>query len=279
MKSAHPEPQLPVSHPEPVAYDKDGRPLYAHPPQQQPPQFTPDTSDSHYATPHQPVQPIAGAGEAPPKPQVVYLARPHEPVKPHISEAVQKKHEDSKRYYPHLNLSDGEYVISAIRRHPIGLLGIWSVTAVGVVAVLGSIPFVTEAATTTFSAVSDGPNTMLVLMLCMTAILIFLGGVIATIVYNANRFFLTNESVMQHIQTSLFSKKEQTISLANIEDASFRQQGIIQHLLGYGSLRLSTEGDETTYRFNYVAHPQKQVTLLNDAVEAFKNGRPFGGDD
>ena len=63
----------------------------------------------------------------PQQPQVVYMARPHEPVTPHLSDAVMKKHEESKRLYPVLNLSAGEYVISAIRRHPIGLFSIWAV--------------------------------------------------------------------------------------------------------------------------------------------------------
>lgn len=39
-------------------------------------------------------------------------------------------------------------------------------------------------------------------------------------------------------------------------------------------IRLSTEGEETTYRFNYVANPKRQTAILNNAVEAFKNGRP-----
>jgi hypothetical protein len=70
-------------------------------------------------------------------------------------------------------------------------------------------------------------------------------------------------------------RKEQTVSLANIEDASFDQHGIIQTVLNYGSIRLSTEGDETTYRFTYVSNPKKQIEILNNAVESFKNGRPI----
>jgi peptidoglycan biosynthesis protein MviN/MurJ (putative lipid II flippase) len=49
-------------------------------------------------------------------------------------------------------------------------------------------------------------------------------------VYVNNTFFLTNESVIQEIQVSLFSKHEQTVSLQNIEDASYRQQGLMQTL-------------------------------------------------
>lgn len=233
--------------PQPVVYDQNGNPLYAHPPVQQP-------ESSH---------------------QVVQMVRPIEPAQPHLSEKAKQRHEESKKNYPLLNLSEGEYVISAIQRHPVGLISIWGVAGAGILIAFLFIPFV-------ISNMADASGTpMLALMMLMLAALFFLGGVIATVVYNANRFFLTNESVTQHIQTSLFSKKEQTISLANIEDASFKQSGIVQHLIGYGSLRLSTEGDETTYRFNYVSNPQRQVTLLNDAVEAFKNGRPVGldGDD
>lgn len=210
---------------------------------------------------------------------MVYMARPLEPQKPHISDTVRQKHEYSKRHFPHLNLSDGEYVISAIRRHPIGLLAIWGLVLPLVAVILGSIPVILGAAADLGADVEGVSGTYLLLALCALAILVFFGGVVATIIYNANRFFLTNESVVQHIQTGLFSRKEQTISLVNIEDASFRQHGMLQHILGYGSLRLSTEGDETTYRFNFVAHPHRQIVLLNDAVEAFKNGRPFGNDD
>ena len=43
-------------------------------------------------------------------------------------------------------------------------------------------------------------------------------------------------------------------------------------------MRLSTEGEETTYRFNYVEDPKAQVATVNNAVEAFKNGRPVGAE-
>jgi len=115
-------------------------------------------------------------------------------------------------------------------------------------------------------------NIFLVLLLVMLAIGI--GGSIAVWVYMQNHFYLTNESVVQEIQHSLFSRHEQTVSLGSIEDASFKQTGILQLMLDYGTVRLSTEGEETTYRFAYVARPRHHVAVLNNAIEAFKNGRP-----
>ncbi len=108
----------------------------------------------------------------------------------------------------------------------------------------------------------------------LVSFFIFAGAMIATYIYNANRFYLTNESVVQEIMIGIFNRHEQTVSLANIEDASFYKQGIFSYFFDFGTIRLSTEGDETTYRFSYVANPKRQIAILNNAVEAFKNGRP-----
>lgn len=246
----------PTSQPKPVAYTPDGQPLYTHPP---------TTTQG----------PVAEGAQ----PQVVYMTRSVNPHQQDVPEEIKQKHEASLRAYPHLNLSDGEFVISAVKRHPIGLLSIWGVVVIGVVAIfLGTAYLLANTGamfgrTLSPSALMSGGLVML-----LAAVLFVLGGIIATVVYQANRFYLTNESVIQHIQTSLFSKKNQTISLANIEDASYRQRGILQTILNYGSIRLSTEGEETTYRFNFVASPAREVDTLNNAVESFKNYRPVGED-
>lgn len=240
---------------QPIAYDKDGRPLYAHPP---------------VTAPAQP------AGQ--PMPQVVHLSRAVNPVEPEISPAIKAKHEESMRLFPQLNLSDAEYVISAVRRHPIGLffpLGITIFLIALVASIIINYPIMAPA----LGLEGFLPYESFSLFGILLIILFGIGGYIAVWVYLNNKFFLTNESVIQEIQHSLFSKHEQTVSLQNIEDASFLQHGLIQSMLNYGSIRLSTEGDETTYRFHYVSNPKEQIAILNNAVEAFKNGRPVSDSD
>jgi uncharacterized membrane protein YdbT with pleckstrin-like domain len=234
----------------PVAYDSQGRPLYAHPPTEEP-------------------ETIA--------PQQVHFSRATDPVKPEISETTKAKHDESIRQYPQLNLSESEFIISAVRRHPIGLFIPTLLAAFLIIIVLvgmAAYPGIANSieVSNPGATIPGVGDIMLVgsLLLALFAI----GGYVAVWVYLNNKFFLTNESVIQEIQTSLFSKNEQTVSLSNIEDASFTQKGIIQTLLDYGSIRLSTQGDETTYRFQYVSNPKRQIALLNNAVEAFKNGRP-----
>jgi membrane protein YdbS with pleckstrin-like domain len=209
------------------------------------------------------------------QPQVVYMTRPLEPSRQPMSPEIQQKHEESKRAYPNLNLSQGEYIISAVKRHPIGLISIWIVTFVIILslcAVVGVIAAVTRSS-------NFGGNSIPIMYLAIPAVLVsmivLMFGFISSWIYRGNRFYLTNESVIQHIQTSLFSQREQTISLANIEDASFSQDGIMSHIFNYGLIRLSTQGDETTYRFTLASSPQQQIALLNNAVEDFKNVRPM----
>ncbi len=233
---------------QPVAYDANGNPLYAHPPQTLPQQEK--------------------------APQVVHIERSVEPQKPEISPELKKKHEESVRKYPQLNLSEGEYVVSAVRRHPIGMI----LPIVGAALLI----IITFFGLLNYSALSEAVRMPsygeTLLFATVFVVLCTLVAYVAVWVYRNNKFFLTNESVIQELQFTPLSKHEQTVSLADVEDASFRQDGILAHLFGYGSIRLSTEGDETTYQFSFVADPKREIATLNNAVEAFKGGRSFTKD-
>lgn len=274
MKSQRPA----TNQPEPVAYDVDGRPLYHHPP------TTPANTPSSHVT----AQPESYDGHNfDPKiraqyanePKVVHTTRQIEPDVPKVSDELKQRHEKSRQRYPFLNLSEGEYVMMSIRRHPIGLFIPISITAV-LVTFFVSFAFLfpdiyNDSASGAVDTLFD-VNAMVGFFL-IAALLSAVGGFVAVWVYLQNQFFLTNESVIQEIQHSLFSRHEQTVSLGSIEDASFKQGGILQLIFDYGTIRLSTEGEETTYRFAYVSRPKKQVAIVNNAVEAFKNGRPVDG--
>jgi hypothetical protein len=209
---------------------------------------------------------------------LVQVSRSMDPLQPAISERVMQRHEESLRQFPNLNLSPGEFVLSAVRRHPIGLIRIWIFTGLFIATIFTMVALFTGGGGESSLAVSGDIKLLMYVGAVFMSAVFLLGALVATYVYNSNRFYLTNESVIQEIQISPFSRNEQTVSLVNIEDASYRQNGIIPTLFNYGSIRLSTEGDETTYRFNYVSNPKYQISLLNNAVEAFKNGRPVIND-
>lgn len=206
---------------------------------------------------------------------VVHLTRSMNPEKPTLSDEIIQKHERSVRMYPNLNLSEGEYVITSVRRHPIGLIAPQAIGAV-LLAIMITVMTTYGEVSESFSMYGGVSTTPFVVVIAfLFSIAIIIGMVTTAFVYLNNKFYLTNESVIQEIRHSLLSKHEQTVSLANIEDASYTKKGLLQYAFDYGNVRLSTEGEETTYRFSYVANPKGHVDRLNNVVEAFKNGRPI----
>ncbi len=250
---------------QPVAYDVDGEPLYTRPENGsevnngEQPAGAVDTPLTHSS--HQPHQ-------------FVHVARAVDPVEVEIPAEVKRRHEESVQRFPDLNLSPHEYVVASVPRHSIGIL-IPAFTTSLCVALVLSIVFNYSYIADVIGLPASGMASI-ILIGCLLALLFLIGGYAALWVYLKNRLVLTNESIIQEIQMGLFTHKEQTVSLANIEDASYNQVGPVQTILDYGSIRLSTEGDETTYSFSYVAKPKYYIAILNNAVEAFKNGRPVG---
>jgi hypothetical protein len=239
----------------PVAYDTEGRPLYLHPPEE-----TQKLDDG--ITAHDEVA-------------VVQVTRTSDPVAVSVSPEMQARNEESKKKYPFLNLSAGEYVVLEVKRTifaPIVIV-LATTTAVCLTALIwwyvmvhpgSQVPIVNPEAASSVSMFALG-----------MAVLLSIFGWVAYIVFYGNKFFLTNESVIQEIQTALLAQKEQTINLENIKDASFTQRGIVPTLLNYGVLHLSTEGDEQEYRFSYVNNPKQQIAIINNVIEAVKYGRPI----
>ena len=266
---------------QPVAYDADGRPLYHPPPQTGRPAPVVAQTNSHVTTRPE----IIDGENFDPRlrsqyanePQVVHVAREIDPKPFTISDELKRKHEKSVQQYPNLNLSDGEYVILDIKRHPIGMLIPAIVSIFLVVIIMIFVLFYPSIARDSILPIMPSVTDIFGVAMLLIG-LVVLGGAVALWIYLQNQFFMTNESVIQEIQESLFSRREQTVSLGSIEDASFRQSGIIQTIFNYGTIRLSTEGEETTYRFHFVANPREQIAIINNAIEDFKNGRPVYDD-
>lgn len=206
----------------------------------------------------------------------VHIARSMEPTEPELSEATTIKHERSLQAFPELNLSRGEYVVLCIMKHRISLVVPMGALLLALVILLFAI--LNMDLTTQFLmqiGLKDAKSTEIYPILGWLIALTLLIMYATYYVYTHNRFILTNESIIQETQKGLLNRNEQTISLDNVEDASYSQKGLIQQMFNYGSLRLSTEGDETTYRFNYVYDPRGKIAILNNAVEAFKSGHPI----
>ena len=286
---------------QPVAYDSEGRPLYLHPPEPELVERSQAVEEAaqkakavNDGLDNMPIGQTSSHVTSRPsdnqehnfdprirsqyanEPKVVHTGRSLEPKAFTMSDKLREKHERSRKRYPFFYLSHGEYVILDIKRHPIGMIFPILLTLVVILAILG-FAAIYPSISSSVGMLMPEPSAMFGMALLLSLI-VTLGGASVLWVYLQNQFFMTNESVIQEIQESLFSRHEQTVSLGSIEDASFRQSGIMQTIFNYGTIRLSTEGEETTYIFSYVSNPKRQIAILNNAIEAFKNGRPVNDD-
>lgn len=181
------------------------------------------------------------------------------------------RHERSKKDFPFLKLENDEYVEYAFSRARVCLAMIFGGVAVGVIAILLAFLLILLGQ----NSLDDmGRNFMYILLAALVVVALMIG-IVALMVYRGNRLFITNKHVIQLVMKSPFATSINMIDLQSIEDASFHQNGIIQKLFHYGTFRLSTVGDETTYTFDYSdispTELREVAQLITDAKKKAKD--------
>lgn len=188
-----------------------------------------------------------------------------------MDESLAKiRHERSKKDFPGLRLEDDEYVEFAFKRAKICLFLIFGGVGLGLAVVLLAFLLVLMGQ----SMVDEmGRNFLFIILAALLAAAIIIG-LIALTVHRGNKLFITNRRVIQMVMTSPVVNSVNIIDLSSVEDASFRQENLLQSLFHYGTLRLSTVGDETTYTFKYSDITGEQLKEVTDLIsDAKKRGR------
>ncbi|MDO4219632.1 MAG: PH domain-containing protein [Candidatus Saccharibacteria bacterium] len=191
-------------------------------------------------------------------------------------ELAQVKHARSAKDFPEIDLEENEYVVLHIKRAPVGVAMIW--------IVVGLMIFVLSLALITLSNNNVLENTMFVInsaslhylrlaILTIYAIVIF-AGFVGQSIYNQNQMYITNLRAVQKQRTSLFANSTNIIKLSRIEDVSWRQKSLFDHVFNIGTLRMSTVGEETTYTFPWLATPQDEVKIISHLVAENHHGKP-----
>ena len=167
------------------------------------------------------------------------------------------RHERSVKDFPFLELEDNEYVEYAFKRAKNWLHLILGGLGAGLIFVLLAFLLVILGQD---SLDGIGISFLYVILGSLVAA-VLIAGLFTMIIYRGNRLFITNKHVIQMIMLSPLSSSFNMIDLSSIEDTSFSQDGIMQKMFGYGTFRLSTVGDETTYTF-------KKSDITTDELKA-----------
>lgn len=191
-------------------------------------------------------------------------------------ELTQLKHSRSVKEFPEIDLEENEYVVLHIKRARIGVALIWAM--VGVMIFVLSLAIIVIANSDAFSSTlftinESSLHYLRLAILALYAIILF-AGFVGQSIYEQNQMYITNLRAIQKQRTSLFANSTNIIKLSRIEDVSWRQKSLSDHILNIGTLRMSTVGEETTYTFPWLATPQDEVRTISHLVAENHHGKP-----
>lgn len=167
-------------------------------------------------------------------------------------------------------MEPGEQVLCEIKRHPIGILGVYIISGALLLA-LAIVAFVVAP-----NIFAD--NRSQVTALGGIAFLI-IGGLLLGFVFIANKVYwgnswvVTSDSITEMTQTSLFSKHSSQLSLGNLEDVTVEQDGVFPQLFKYGVIRAETAGESSKFVFPFCPNPSYYARKVLAAREGFEQRR------
>ncbi len=187
---------------------------------------------------------------------------------------VKLHHARSQKDFPGLNLEEGEYVEFDIHRAPIGLTLIWGLAFLAIFVLSLCLTLMwTDANTSATLGLNSTAIAYLYLIIFILLGVSIMAAFIAQHVYRSNRLVVSNNRLFHYQALSLFSRSTNVIDLSSIEDVSYRQVGLVDHLFHIGTIRLSTVGEETTYTFKYAAIPKKELDAITHLVHIAKENK------
>ena len=179
------------------------------------------------------------------------------------------KHARSAKEYPEIDLVDGDYVVLKMERSKLGVGLIWFIDILVLIVFTACMIFLMhdlDNGTSFLSLNASSKGYLWLAIICIYAMMI-VGGIVGQSIYCSNKMYITNIRAIQKIRTSIFANSTNIIELKRIEDISYRQNSIWDHIFEVGTIRMSTVGDETTYTFNFVDTPHDEVDIISRLIQ------------
>jgi hypothetical protein len=153
-----------------------------------------------------------------------------------------------------------EQVICEIKRHPIGMLGMY-VAGGGLLLVVAIMSLVTLQMAASVA----------IFVVVATIVTIFL--LFVNKIYWGNRWIVTSDSITQIRQTSLFDKKSSQLSLANLEDITAEQDSMLAQMFHFGTISAETAAATDKFFLTYCPNPNEYARKILAAREHFDKNR------
>ena len=180
-----------------------------------------------------------------------------------------------KNYNPKLGISleTGERIVLEIKRTKIIPILIFAGACLASI-LLFALYILINAGNSFVFAIDTNGRAFFLLVIAIVLGTVWIATLISLNVYTTNKLFVTNKRLIQRVANSLFDTAMNVIDLVSVEDVSFKQAGLFEHLFEVGTLRMSTIGDETTYVFKYLDTPTDELETITHYVHIEKGEIP-----
>lgn len=165
-----------------------------------------------------------------------------------------------------LEMDENEQVVCEIRKHPIGLIGIYLTGLLIAAAVfVGGTVFGSwiNGQQDLQSSFSIG-GIIAIISIVVSIIAVFFTYV-AGYIYQNNVIIVTTDKIAQVLYKNLIDRKISQLSIGDLQDVTVEQVGLFARLFKYGTLVIETAGEQNNYNFTYAPYPYE---CAKDIVEA-----------
>lgn len=202
------------------------------------------------------------------KPDTKNQATPTSPAVSTKTETVPNKPADiskSKSIEP--LVEPGEQLISVAHRHPIGIVAIY----IGAMAALAAILtlFLFAPSKESFNGMPDSTSGAVTGAVVFTIIILAVILLAIVRVYKQSKLIVTDKSLVQVIQRSLFNRKISRLSMSNVEDVNAEKKGIFLTIFNYGTLTIQTAGEEDNFIFSWCPDPDVHADSILKARQQY----------
>ncbi|PSO43538.1 hypothetical protein BRC20_01295 [Candidatus Saccharibacteria bacterium QS_8_54_8] len=168
-------------------------------------------------------------------------------------------------------LDEGEEILHQTQHHPIGIVS--QVVGIGLVGLLGLAGLIASGPIT--SALALGiPQFVLALIILLIVGVAGLMTFISIKVYFKSYLIITNQTIIEINQFSLFNRDVSQLSLANVQEVTVQQSGLFARVFDYGSVTLETAGEKANFGFDKTPNPHYVSRVIYDGHERFIETHP-----
>ncbi|MGF7229477.1 MAG: PH domain-containing protein [Candidatus Saccharibacteria bacterium] len=184
-----------------------------------------------------------------------------------MDQAPNPQNPDQSKLHPMVVLQPGERVICEIKRHPFGIISMYFSGGIAIVVAVVLAALAPQFA----DQLSFSGNITAMATIAAGIVVIGIACMlwIASSVYWQNRWIVTDDSITQIIQASVFGRRVSQLSMENLEDITVDQQGLIQSMFNFGTLKAETAGERSKFIFPMCPNPNAYARKILEVHEAF----------